>query len=130
VVGRGQTFSSLAKHYGTSAREIAEANGLSTRRTLRRGTELIIPVRVSSAQRTTRPVVRAAAEEASGRTLAASRATDVGQRISYRVRSGDTLYGIASRFGTTVDKLREWNKGVSSRIMPGRKLTLYTSALD
>ncbi len=130
VVGRGQSFSSLARQYGTSAREIAEANGLSTRRRLARGTQLIIPVRMSSSQRVARAAGRGSAGEAAGRPLASASPLDGGQKIRYRVRAGDTLYGIASRFHTTVDKLRQWNRGVSSRITPGQPLTLYTSALD
>jgi membrane-bound lytic murein transglycosylase D len=117
VVGRGQTFSSLAKQYGTSAREIAEANGLRTSKRLARGTELIIPVRAEArrtAVRTSAPAERLAAEGARGTPL------------RYRVRRGDTLFGIASRFNTTVLQLQQWNKGLSSRLVPGRTLTLYT----
>jgi LysM repeat protein len=35
-------------------------------------------------------------------------------RTTYRVRAGDTLSSIASRFGTTVDQLRALNNGLGS----------------
>lgn len=44
---------------------------------------------------------------------------------SYRVREGDTLYGIASHFGTTVEALQEANGlGDSTTIRDGQELVL------
>ena len=40
----------------------------------------------------------------------------------YEVRSGDSLWEIASRFGTSVSKIKELNKLKSTRIYPGQKL--------
>ena len=45
------------------------------------------------------------------------------QARSHKVRSGDTLYDIARRYGVTVKQLKQWNKLSSSgRIYPGQKL--------
>jgi membrane-bound lytic murein transglycosylase D len=44
VVRRGQTFASIARANGTTAREVAGANGLALGRRLRPGTELLVPV--------------------------------------------------------------------------------------
>ena len=49
-----------------------------------------------------------------------------GTRISYRIRRGDTLAGIASQFGTTVRDLQHWNGLRGSRIVAGATLTIYT----
>ena len=55
VVRRGQTFASIARANGTTARDVAEANNLPLQRRLRPGTELIIPIpakpRVTQARR-------------------------------------------------------------------------------
>ena len=40
----------------------------------------------------------------------------------YEVRSGDSLWEIAARFGTSVSKIKELNKLKSTRIYPGQKL--------
>ena len=40
----------------------------------------------------------------------------------YEVRTGDSLWEIAARFGTTVSKIKKLNALNSSRIYPGQKL--------
>jgi LysM repeat protein len=47
-------------------------------------------------------------------------------RISYRVKSGDTLSTIARTFKTTIGALRSWNGLQGSRIAAGHTLTIYT----
>jgi LysM repeat protein len=47
---------------------------------------------------------------------------------SYSVRPGDTLTGIASRFGTTVAALRHANRLPTSRIVAGQRLNVPGSA--
>ena len=48
-----------------------------------------------------------------------------GQRIAYKVKSGDTLGGIAKRYGCTVKQIQTWNhlKGTTIRI--GQTLSVY-----
>lgn len=43
---------------------------------------------------------------------------------NYEVRKGDSLWGIARRHDTTVDKLKQINGLSSSRLLPGQKLKL------
>jgi membrane-bound lytic murein transglycosylase D len=42
----------------------------------------------------------------------------------YQVRRGDTLGGIARRFGVSVRQLRDWNDLNGSRIYPGQRLQI------
>jgi membrane-bound lytic murein transglycosylase D len=42
----------------------------------------------------------------------------------YRVRGGDTLGGIAQRFGVSVRQLRDWNDLNGNRIYPGQRLRI------
>jgi membrane-bound lytic murein transglycosylase D len=124
VVGRGQTLASISRRYGVRSADIAQANGLSAKKRLGRGTELIIPIEYTGAApaRRSSAVVHARAEVPAGTPAAPSQPV----RVSYRVKPGDTLVSIASQYGTTVRELRSWNRLRGSQIVAGAKLTIYT----
>lgn len=46
-------------------------------------------------------------------------------RIRYRVRSGDYLGKIASKYGVTVNQIKRWNGLRSTRLRIGQRLTIY-----
>ena len=48
-----------------------------------------------------------------------------GEQITYRVKSGDYLGKIASRYGTTVAKIKKWNNLKSNDIRVGQRLIIY-----
>ena len=48
-----------------------------------------------------------------------------GERIVYRVKSGDYLGKIASRYGTTVARIKKWNNLKSNNIRVGQRLIIY-----
>ena len=47
-------------------------------------------------------------------------------RVTHTVRRGETLSGIASRYGVSLSNVRSWNSISGSRINSGQKLTIYT----
>jgi membrane-bound lytic murein transglycosylase D len=122
TVSRGQTLASIARQYGTRTADIAQANGLSTRKKLARGQELIIPITAKV------PAVATRVADAQPAPVAPEVPEgDDGQvRISYRVKSGDTLSAIARAFKTTISALKSWNGLQGSRIAAGHTLTIYT----
>ncbi len=122
LVAKGQTFSGIARKYGVRTQDLADANGLSLRRTLSIGQELIIPIepRTASARTGAGAVVTAALASAPGSSRI---------RLSYRIRRGDTLGTIAQRYGTTVGELQSWNGLRSTRITAGRTLTIFASKM-
>jgi peptidoglycan lytic transglycosylase D len=132
TVARGQTLASIARQYGTRTTDIAQANGLSPGKKLARGQELIIPVSKRPAAPETRvaraqpapPADPSAAVTVEAPTAPAVDGGDV--RISYRVKSGDTLSTIARAFKTTISALQSWNGLSGSRISAGHTLTIYT----
>jgi membrane-bound lytic murein transglycosylase D len=124
VVARGQTLGTIARANGVKVQDIADANGLSVHRRLAVGAELIIPVdprRAAAPQR--RPTPQPTAPPATFTADASAKAS----RVSYRIKRGDTLAGIASQYGTTVRSLQEWNGLRSTRITAGRTLTIFTT---
>lgn len=48
-----------------------------------------------------------------------------GGPVSYKVRSGDTLWEIASKHDVTVANIKKWNNLKSNSLSPGKKLTIY-----
>jgi membrane-bound lytic murein transglycosylase D len=125
TVAKGQTLAVLAKRYGSSPRAIADANGLKAGKTLARGAELIIPIDPGASGLPAAASPTRTADATDGKP-----ATDRAVRISYKVRPGDTLAGIATRYKTTVERLKAWNRLPGSRLAVGDTLTLYTRRAD
>ncbi|WKD50851.1 LysM peptidoglycan-binding domain-containing protein [Microbulbifer spongiae] len=51
------------------------------------------------------------------------------RKVSYRVRSGDSLYRIASKFSIRIDDILRWNKLTKSKyLQPGQRLTLFVDS--
>lgn len=65
------------------------------------------------------------AKALNGSSTSASAAAS-GSRVRYRVKKGDTLSGIAKKYGTRVSSIKSWNNLRGSRIRSGQVLTLYS----
>jgi len=46
--------------------------------------------------------------------------------VSYRVRRGDTLLGIADRYSVSPEDVRKWNRLKSNHVNRGMVLRIYT----
>ena len=55
----------------------------------------------------------------------ASGAASSGGRVEYKVKSGDTLSGIASRYHTSVKQLKQWNHLRSDALRIGQIIYIY-----
>ncbi len=111
VVREGDTLYRISRATGVSVGDLQRLNGLTSDRieigqTLRLTSLVAQPARPSTN-------MHAAAE----RMLAAARTTHV-------VRAGETLFSIATRYGTTVEELRRLNGIVGDNIGAGRRLTV------
>ena len=100
-VEAGETLTSIAKKYRMTPATIAQANNLEKGAALDAGEKLIIPA------------AQAAAE--TKRRL-----------VSYRVRKGDTLGGIADRFSIDSDDIKKWNRLKTGHVSRGMVLRIYT----
>jgi len=104
-VRRGETLSGIAEKYRTSVGRIMRANNLRSSHLIVAGKKLRIPQR--------------------GTVIA--RANTVkkkpsGQTIIHRVRSGDSLWIIARRYGTTTKKIQSLNGLTSTNLYIGQRL--------
>jgi len=96
VVERGETLSVIAAHYGTTVDAIVQANGIANPNLIYVGQRLTIPTQGS-----------------------------VAPEEGYVVQPGDTLSGIAVRFGTTVSAIAQANDiSTPSLIYLGQRLII------
>jgi membrane-bound lytic murein transglycosylase D len=127
VVRRGDNLSSIAKRNGVPVEAILSMNEIRSVRSLKLGTELVIPERggraaparvVASSDRGPR---RSVASVSSARRAPAGQ-----QAVTHVVRKGDTLYGISRRYAVRVEQIRRWNDIQRSKnLRPGSRIKLY-----
>jgi membrane-bound lytic murein transglycosylase D len=129
TVRRRQSLASIARTLGVSRSDLAEANGLSARASVRVGQRLLIP-RAPSAPllASTRPAESARRPEAvvaSSRSTASQDESEDDVRVTtHRVRRGETLHAIANAYDVSVADIRTWNRMKSTRLDIGDRLTI------
>lgn len=113
----GDSLSTIAEQFGVSLSDLRKWNNLRSSR-IRAGNFLL--VRPPSGT-----VASARPQTASSSSRGSSSATGSGR---YTVRRGDTLGGIAERYGTSAARLRAWNGIRGSTIRIGQELIVSQSA--
>lgn len=108
IVQSGDTFWDIARDHGVNVRQVAAWNNMAPGDPLIPGKKLVVWSKTASP-----------ATAASGRN-------NMVRRVGYRVRNGDSLWGIASRFSVNVNDIASWNNLNKSRyLQPGQSLVLY-----
>ena len=105
-VRSGETLSGIAARYRTSVKRIMRANNLRTSR-IYAGKKLKIPQKGTVITRAKEPVTDAS-----------------GKYFVHVVRSGDSLWNIAKRYGTTTKKIQEFNNMQGTTLHAGQKLRI------
>ncbi|MBU8869842.1 MAG: transglycosylase SLT domain-containing protein [Gemmatimonadales bacterium] len=115
-VARGETLGQIARNYGTSVADVARLNKLGNVHLIRPGDPLLIPMPAELASK----AAKRSAEK--GHYVP----PDGWERVSYKVRSGDTLGGIARKLRVSVKHLRRVN-GIqkTNLIFPGQRIFAY-----
>jgi LysM repeat protein len=114
TVVKGDTLSGIASRYGTSVSAIRGANGLNSSNLIRVGQKLKVPKGSGS--------VASRSSSSSSRSSGSSGGSSGGG--SYTVKSGDSLWVIARKNNTTVDKLKKTNGLSSDNLKVGQKLKI------
>lgn len=109
TVRSGDTLSGIARETGVSTQNLCRINGIQTNSVLRVGQQLALSE---------------GSVPARGKTATATAQAGRSGKI-VTVKPGDTLFSIARKHKTTVNKLRQSNNlGAKSVIRPGQKLRL------
>ena len=105
-VQRGETLASIAGQYGVTIADIREWNDLKSDN-IRVGDKLKL--------------------KADGKTSTSSRSRDnEAAEQTHKVKRGETLGQIATKYGVTVDDLRKWNNIKGNNIAAGQNLKVYS----
>lgn len=98
IVKSGDTLSDIASKYGTTYQKLAEYNGISNPNIINVGQKIKIP---------------------------GAKASNNNSNKTYTVKSGDTLSGIAAKYGTTYQEIANKN-GIANpnKIYPGQVLRI------
>jgi len=112
-VKSGDVLGRIAKQHGVSVAAIQQSNKL-TSNLIRPGDILLIPL--IGGQIT---IAKQSAKTPSGS----------GNKLTHHVQKGDTLWGIAKRYGVKVAQISQWNQiSQSITLKLGQTLTIYTSS--
>jgi len=112
TVKKGETLGKIAGQYGVNVRAVQSVNKIRNPNRISVGTNLVIPVDGSVGP-------RSLASSAGGQSAPSTRAR------THTVKNGETLSGIAAKYGIRTRDLQRWN-GLASvnRIRVGQRITL------
>ena len=114
VVKKGENLSRIANRYKVKIQDITSMNNISAKKYLQPGQKLQIPTQ--------------GYDEYVKSLISTSSTT----KIYHTVKSGDTLSEIASRYKTSIKKIKKWNgiRESDNVIYVGKKLIIHASAKD
>jgi membrane-bound lytic murein transglycosylase D len=112
VVRRGDSLWQIARRNNMDVKTLARLNNMDPAAKIRAGQRL----RLAASNGTT--------AQDSGRSAASGN----GRQVTYTVRRGDTLYGIAKVLQVSMDSLLSWNSLSRSAVLrPGQKLVAFVA---
>lgn len=119
VVQPNETLYDISQKYGVLLQNLYEYNNLNADDYLVAGTKILLRPKVQLNQ------VAAARHKATVIPVKNNQTTQSApERISHFVHQGETLYGIAKKYGITVEELKKWNHLRSSHLQPGQPLII------
>jgi len=130
VMKSGETLGGVANRHGVTTKQLMAWNGIKNPRRVRDGTKLKIrgvptgtaPSNVAPAVVKVTPIVKDAP---------VAKEEDSGTFVVYRVKSGETVGGIANRHGVTTKQIMAWNNIKNVRkVRAGSKLKIRRKEND
>lgn len=116
----GDTLWKIATKYGISVATLKALNNLSTDTIYVGQTLKVAGTSSSASQSKTMTQTKTSATT----TKAATTTSTATSSNTYTVKSGDSLWAIATKYGCSVNNLKSWNNLSSNTIHPGQKLII------
>jgi membrane-bound lytic murein transglycosylase D len=111
----GENLQQVANRFGLSLETLRTVNGIGSRAKVPAGHTLLVPSQAPS------DASIASLQNAVFTTVPSTRS------FYHRVRKGETLASIASRYDVSTQDLRSWN-GHATRVVPGQRLRVVSDA--
>ena len=118
-VKKGETLGLIARKYGTTVDELCKLNGISKTSTLSigqsirfRSKQITVAATSNTAQQTTpeiNPTPQTASTPQTEEKTDVEQTTPSGDPVYHNIQAGDTLFSIAKKYNTTIEKLCELN---------------------
>ena len=125
VVKRGETLTTIARKLRVNRTDLAEANYLRSASTVKAGQKLLVP-RMPSAALLARAASGAPVQTAENDAVPAILDTTATETVVHRVQRGDTLFGLARKYRTTVEHLKTLNRLATNTLRIGARLLVST----
>ena len=114
-----ESLATVAAKFGITQERLREINGVNRHVAVRPGRSLLVPMD----------------EDANASNFGDTWNTPeflppddrMNSRITYKVRSGDSLYSIARKYRVTVAAIKDWNRLRSNKIRPGQRLAIHSN---
>jgi membrane-bound lytic murein transglycosylase D len=130
-VKKGDTLGHIAEWYDCKAAEIRNWNDIPYGEYLIEGRQLVIWVTEGNAERYSAIDQLSFAEKQAGIKKSQpvrAEPEPASEALYHRVQQGETLSGIAGKYGVTIAQMKRWNKLSSSTIRAGQQLMVYPEA--
>ncbi|HEX6373527.1 MAG TPA: LysM peptidoglycan-binding domain-containing protein [Longimicrobium sp.] len=119
TVAAGETFYAIARRYGVTAAQLRALNPDVDMDALEVGDALRLPAAARDSRAGAQPRPQAPAAGTGAQTQQPRRGTR-----SHVVAAGETLFGIARRYGVTVDAIRRANEMETDQVRTGQRLVI------
>jgi len=117
---QGEKLDTVAEKFGISLQRLQEVNGLTAGKRIQVGQMLLVPMEGDDTTTNLDETYNSAEFKAP--------ADDYHGRVSYRVKSGDTLASIARRYKTSPELIQQWNGLRGTTLRTGQRLTIWQEA--
>lgn len=133
IVQRGETLAQIAVKYNTTTNRILLDNNLTNSR-INYGQSLKITTNSTDAPR--RNIAQSSNAQSNNARRSSSKSklakASKSKQVVHKIQPGENLTAIAAQYGTTVNKLKEWNKDkiTNDKILANTSLVLFPDDTD
>lgn len=121
TVKAGDSLWDISRHYKVGVRQLAKWNSMAPTDPIKPGQKLKIWTTAPSSQTSSKASPQAAPGNNAG----------IIRKVSYKVRSGDSLARIAQKFRVSIKDITRWNQiSTAKYLQPGQSLTLYVDVTN